>query len=146
MQHGAEPFQTMTRALLLPRPEPPARTIKMAHILVIDDEESIRFSFHRFLTAENHSVVTADCYLMALARMDVEKFDLIFADINLLDGWGIDILNEVTRRNIKTRVIIMTAYPTNETIKISFSLNATDYLIKPLRYESIIYCTNKALQ
>ena len=69
----------------------------MAHILVIDDEESIRFSFHRFLTSEKHSVVTADCYLMALSRMDEEYFDLIIADINLHDGWGIDILQRGSR-------------------------------------------------
>ena len=118
----------------------------MARILVIDDEESIRFSFHRFLTSEKHSVITADCYLMALSRMDEEYFDLIIADINLHDGWGIDILHEVTQRNLKTRVIIMTAYPTSETIKISFGLHAIDYLIKPLRQESLLYSTNKALQ
>lgn len=118
----------------------------MAHILVIDDEESIRFSFHRFLTSEKHSVVTADCYLMALSRMDEEYFDLIIADINLHDGWGIDILNEVTQRNIKTRVIIMTAYPTNESIKISFGLHASDYLIKPLRQDSLLYSVNTTLQ
>ena len=94
----------------------------MAHILVIDDEESIRFSFHRFLTTEKHTVVTADCYRAALARMDEVIFDLILADINLHDGWGLDILYEVERRNIRTRVIIMTAYPTNQTIKMSFDI------------------------
>jgi len=113
---------------------------------VIDDEESIRFSFHRFLTNDKHSVVTADCYLMALSRMDEEYFDLIIADINLHDGWGIDILQEVKQRNIKSRVIIMTAYPTNQTIKMSFDLLANDYLIKPLRQDSLLYSVNTALQ
>ena len=81
------------------------------NILVIDDEESIRFSFSRFLTAEGHNVVTAQGYRKALARMDETEFELILADIFLGDGWGIDILREVMQRNLKTRVIIMTAYP-----------------------------------
>lgn len=116
------------------------------NILVIDDEESIRFSFHRFLSAEGHNVITAECYLESLARMDEMEFDLILADIILDDGWGIDILQEVMRRNIKTRVIIMTAYPTEETIKASFRMHAVDYLIKPLKQAGLLYFVNKVLQ
>ncbi len=117
-----------------------------ANILVIDDEESIRFSFHRFLAAEGHNVITAKGYREALGRMDETQFDLILADIILDDGWGVDILQEVMRRNLKTRVIIMTAYPTAETIKASFSMQAIDYLTKPLRQEGLLYYVNKALQ
>ncbi len=117
-----------------------------ANILVIDDEESIRFSFQRFLAAEGHNVITAKGYRDALARMDETQFDLILADIVLDDGWGIDILQEVMRRNLKTRVIIMTAYPTAETVEASFRMQAVDYLTKPLRQEGLLYCVSKALQ
>jgi len=118
----------------------------MAHILVIDDEESIRFSFQRFLTAKKHSVVTVDGYRMALSRMNQEYFDLILADINLQDGCGIDILQEVALRKIKTRVIIMTAYPAIETIAASFDMHASDYLIKPLRQEELLSIVDKAMR
>jgi len=118
----------------------------MAHILVIDDEESIRFSFHRFLTTEKHSVVTADGYRMALSLMDEDYFDLILADINLDDGWGIDILLEVLLRNIKTQVIIITAYPTAETIAASVDMRASGYLVKPLRQKELLFHVDKAMQ
>ena len=65
------------------------------NILVIDDEESIRFSFHRFLAAEGHNVITVKGYREALARIDETEFELILADIFLEDGRGIDILREV---------------------------------------------------
>jgi DNA-binding NtrC family response regulator len=117
-----------------------------ANILIIDDEESIRFSFHRFLSAKGYSVFTADSYLEALSKMDEVNFDLILADIVLNDRWGIDILQEVMRRNLKTRVIIMTAYPTTETIDASFRMEAFDYLTKPLRQEELLYFVSKALQ
>jgi two-component system response regulator HydG len=117
-----------------------------ANILVIDDEESIRFSFQKFLAAEGHHVVTAESYLEALSRMDEMIFDLILADIVLHDGWGIDILQEVIKRNLKTRVIIMTAYPTEETAKASFIMQAADYLVKPTRQKGLIYSVNRALQ
>lgn len=118
----------------------------MAHILVIDDEESIRFTLHRFLTTEEHKVTAAECYSAALSRMDEEYFDLILADINLGDGWGLDILHEVARRGLATRVIIMTAYPTNETRVVSLSQQAKDYLIKPLNRETLVRSVDNALQ
>ncbi|HSL86588.1 MAG TPA: response regulator [Bacteroidales bacterium] len=117
-----------------------------ANILVIDDEESVTFSFHRFLEEAGHNVITAESYLEALSRMDEMNFDLIIADIVLDDGWGTDILQEVMRRNLNTRVIIMTAYPSKETVKTSFRMKAIDYLIKPLRQKKLLYSVNKALQ
>ncbi|NLI34887.1 MAG: response regulator [Deltaproteobacteria bacterium] len=118
----------------------------MANLLVIDDEESIRFSFSKFLTAEGHKVLTAKDYREALTRMDEAEFELILADIFLGDGWGIDILREVMRRNLKTRVIIMTAYPSAETLQDSFRMHAVDYLVKPLKQDGLIHSVNKALQ
>jgi two-component system, NtrC family, response regulator HydG len=117
-----------------------------ANILVIDDEESIRFSFHRFLAAEGHNVITAESYREALTRMDEMEFDLILADIFLGDGWGIDILREVMQRNIKTRVIIMTAYPSGETAQDSLRIHAVDYLVKPIKQATLLNAVNNALQ
>ena len=116
------------------------------NILVIDDEESIRFSFHRFLAAEGHNVITAQGYREALTRMDETQFDLILADIVLDDGCGMDILEEVMRRNLKTRVSIMTAYPSTETAQDSFRMHAVDYLVKPLKQAGLLNSVNKALQ
>ena len=91
------------------------------NILILDDEESIRFSFSRFLATEGYNVVTAKGYREALARMDEREFKVILADIFLEDGWGIDILQEVMQRQLKTRVIIMTAYPSTETVQEGFA-------------------------
>ena len=118
----------------------------MAHILVIDDEESIRFTFQRFLAIGEHEVTTVECYSAALSRMDEEYFDLILADINLGDGCGLDILDEVARRGLGTRVIIMTAYPTDETRAVCQNRQAKEYLIKPLRQETLVRSVDNALQ
>lgn len=120
--------------------------IEKVNILVIDDEESIRFSFSRFLTAEGHNVITATGYLNALEKMDETEFELILADIFLGDGWGIDILREVTQRSLKTRVIMMTAYPSTETIQDSFRMHAVDYLVKPLKQRGLLDSVDQALQ
>jgi two-component system, NtrC family, response regulator HydG len=115
------------------------------NILVVDNEESIRFSFSRFLAAEGHNVITANGYREALARMDEIEFDLILTDITLADGWGTDVLREVTQRNLQTRVIIMTAYPSTEAAQESFRLHAVDYLVKPLEQVGLLNSVNNAL-
>jgi DNA-binding NtrC family response regulator len=78
--------------------------------------------------------------------MDEGKFHLILADIVLGDGFGINILQEVLHRILKTRVIIMTAYPTTETVQLSSRLHAADYLIKPLRQKGLLKAVNRTLE
>lgn len=117
----------------------------MANILVVDDEESIRFSFHRFLTAVGHRVVVAGSYAKAMARMNGGEFDLIFADIVLEDGCGINILREVKQRYLKTVVVIMTAYPSVESKDLSYLLNAVAFVIKPLGQAQLLAMATKCL-
>ena len=50
-------------------------------ILVIDDEESIRFTFERFLTLEGYNVLTARDCREARDRINERTIDLVFADI-----------------------------------------------------------------
>jgi len=117
-----------------------------ANILVIDDEDSIRFSFSRFLEVEGYDVITASNYREALARMDERGFEVILADIYLGDGWGIDVLQYVMERGLKTRVIMMTAYPSSETAQESFRMHAADYLVKPQTQEGLLESVSKALR
>ena len=77
-----------------------------------------------------------------LSHGDWMKASILIID----DGWGIDILQEVTRRKVKTRVIIMTAHPSTETAQDSFRLLAVDYLVTPLRHGGLINSVKKALQ
>ena len=117
-----------------------------ANILVIDDEESIRFSFHRFLRAQGHIVITAESYGEALEKMDKIKFVLILADVFLADGCGLDILREVMWRSLKTRVIIITAYSNTKTAQDSFRMRAADYLVKPIKMATLLDSVNNAIQ
>ncbi len=117
-----------------------------ARILVIDDEESIRFTFQRFLTAEGHIVATAESYSEALARISVTSFDVVFADIILGDGTGIDILREIRARGLTCPVIMITGDPAVETAADSIRLGAFDYIPKPVNQESLLHTTRTALK
>ncbi len=117
-----------------------------ARILVIDDEESIRFTFKRFLSAEGHIVATAESCGEALAQINEKSFDVVFADIILADGTGIDILREIKVRGLNSPVIMITGDPGVETAADAVRLGAFDYIPKPINQQSLLHAARTALK
>ncbi len=118
----------------------------MAKILIVDDEESIRFTFERFLRAKGHSVSTAQDSSEALARIADTEPDLIFLDIILEDGAGIDILREIRTKGINSPVVMITGDPSVDTAAEALRLGAFDYIPKPITEEALLQITGTALK
>lgn len=115
-----------------------------AKILVVDDEESIRFTFQRFLKDAGNVVTTAASRGEALTRIDETDFDMIFADIILDDGTGIDILREIRNRGLSCPVIMVTGDPGVESAAESIRLGAFDYLPKPINQGALLHAARTA--
>ncbi|HBH60416.1 MAG TPA: sigma-54-dependent Fis family transcriptional regulator [Nitrospiraceae bacterium] len=118
----------------------------MAKILVVDDEESIRFTFHSFLSDAGHEVTTAGEYDEALGIISRYEFDLIFMDIVLHGKTGIDLLRELKMRDRYCPVVMITGYPNVETASAALRLGAFDYIFKPVKQEILLHITGMALQ
>lgn len=114
-------------------------------ILIIDDEESIRFTFKMFLTAEGHDVLEAHDYQSAVGILSKSTVDLVFADIILGEYTGIDILKEIRKLDLDCLVIIITGQPNIGTATDSVRLGAFDYMTKPIRKDSLLRATQMAL-
>ncbi|MHC1742081.1 MAG: sigma-54 dependent transcriptional regulator [Syntrophobacteraceae bacterium] len=117
-----------------------------ARILVVDDEESIRYTFDSFLEEEGHSVVTAEDSREALAKMAETRFDVIYMDILLGGGSGIDLLRQVKLKHPDCPVILITGLPCIDSAAEALRLGAFDYLIKPVKQEQILQTTREALK
>jgi PAS domain S-box-containing protein len=117
-----------------------------AKILVIDDEEGMRFTFNKFLSEREYEVSTACDFDEAIASISKTDYDVIFADIILRGKTGIDVLREVKKRNLNSPVVIITGYPDIETASEAVRLGAFDYIPKPVRKEELLHVTNAALQ
>jgi PAS domain S-box-containing protein len=115
-------------------------------ILVIDDEEGIRFTFKKFLSDRHYDVYTAKDFEEAQACLNESDFDLIFADIILKGKNGIDILREIRKKNIYCPVVIITGYPSISTASESIRLGAFDYIPKPITKEALLHVTESALR
>lgn len=116
------------------------------NILVVDDEENIRFTFSKFLTDAGYAVKTAQGFDEALGEMSGQIFDLVFSDIVLGQKTGIEVLREVKKQNTTCPVVLITGYPNIDTIADALRLGAFDYLHKPVEKEAILRAAKLALQ
>lgn len=115
-------------------------------ILVIDDEEGIRYVFKWFLTQEGYDVDTAGDYNEAISLITQKDFALIFTDFFLKEMTGIDVLKKVKEKDSDCPVVMITGRPTPETDTDARRLGAFDYLSKPVLRETILNVTRSALQ
>jgi DNA-binding NtrC family response regulator len=118
----------------------------MAKILVIDDEESLRFTFEHFLREAGHAVTCASTYDEACERLADAEWDLIFSDIILEGHTGIEILRLCGEAQPGCPVVMITGYPTVETATEALRLGAFDYVAKPVEMEALLRVTGLALQ
>jgi DNA-binding NtrC family response regulator len=118
----------------------------MAKVLIIDDEENIRFTFEDFFSDEGYEVATAEDYDDALKMIEVSDIDLILADINLKGKSGIDILKEVKTRKLNCPVIMITAAPDLDTASDALRLGAFDYVSKPVQLDSLMRIIKTAMK
>jgi two-component system response regulator HydG len=117
-----------------------------AKILVVDDEESIRFTFESFLSDAGFEVAVAADFSSALERLEESEFDLIFADIILGGRTGIDVMRVIRDRELSSQVVIITGAPHLDTASEALRLGAFDYIAKPVEQETLLRVANTALK
>ncbi len=82
----------------------------MAHILIVDDEPSIRDLLRLTLEAADHEVLQADCGAEAIRVLDEtpEPIDLVITDILMPDGDGIELISNLRKRENAPPVVAIT--------------------------------------
>ena len=115
-------------------------------ILVVDDEESIRFTFDAFLTDAGYRVDTAPSLREALALAGETSYDAVFLDILLGRESGMEMLRFVRERNPNCPVIMVTGAPEIATATEAVRLGAFDYVTKPVHQEMLLRIARRALE
>ena len=106
-------------------------------VLVVDDEENFLTLLKWFLTQRGYDVSTALSADDALEMVEKQNFDIALLDIRLGSANGLTLLEEVTARSPRLKVIMMTAYPTVGSLKQAFSRGAMRYLTKPVDLQEL---------
>lgn len=118
----------------------------MANILIIDDEEYIRDVLSVRVQRLNHKAYSAGTIKQGAEMIRNAKFDLVFLDVNLPDGNGLDLLQAIKQNPLSPEVIIITAVGSHEGAEMAIKNGAWDYLNKPLKKEDITLRINRALE
>jgi DNA-binding NtrC family response regulator len=117
----------------------------MEKILLIDDDEGLIHFLGRFFQRKGYEVSACLSGTSAIEKIESESFDLILLDYKMPDLNGIDILIKIRNSQIKTPVIIMTAYGTTELAIEAMKRGAYDYLIKPFERKELSRVVSEAL-
>lgn len=118
----------------------------MEKILIVDNDEGLLHFLSRFFSIQGFEVIACKDGQSALDILDDEQFDLIMMDYKMPEMSGLDILKVMKKSQVKTPIIIMTAYGTTETAIEAMKLGAYDYLLKPFDREELKRITTDALE
>jgi two-component system response regulator AtoC len=119
--------------------------MRNATILVVDDEQLIRWSLAERLRAEGYHVVEAGTGREALDRV-ADGVDLVLLDYKLPDIDGVTVLRQIKEQDPDILVILLTAYATIETAVEAMKIGAYHFANKPFNLDDIALTVAKALE
>lgn len=106
-------------------------------ILVIEDELQLLDALSKYLTAEGYDCETASDFNTGTEKALLNEYDCILLDITLPGGNGIEILQELKKKNPETGVIIISAKNSLDDRVKGLDLGADDYLSKPFHLSEL---------
>ena len=108
-------------------------------ILVIDDDESMRFMLQSKLFASGYNVTLAASGSHAQQIFQTGKeFDLVLCDLKMPLKNGIDVIRFMKESDISTPTIIVTGFPERDKIIAAAQLGVQDVLVKPVRHQELM--------
>ena len=115
------------------------------HVLVVDDEPTVREVVAGYLRRDGHVVSEAADGSTALELLDTESFDLVVLDMMLPGVNGLDILRRV--RSMGDMPVIMLTARAEETDRVAgLELGADDYVVKPFSPRELAARVNGVLR
>jgi DNA-binding response OmpR family regulator len=115
-------------------------------LLVVDDDKVVLDSCRRILEAEGYTVVLTSSARDAVARLEAEAFDLLLVDVIMPEYDGIYLIGTVRQKWPTLPVLVMSGYPTPETISSGLSAGATHFIAKPFTPDELLAAVRKALK
>lgn len=115
-------------------------------ILIVDDEPVVIKSCERILTPEGFTVDAANNGKDAMSRLSSDNYDLVITDLKMPGMDGIELVRWIRNSKPGTGVVIITGYPSQESIKEALSLRILDYLPKPFSPSLLLDVAQKAME
>ena len=118
----------------------------MAHLLLVDDEESLRSVVAERLTDEGFQVIQAADGEAALKAIEGFAFDVIVSDLRLPGVDGRKVIEAALARYPTIVAIVVTGYGTVKDAVDMIKLGAADFVSKPFQFDELTHVLGKALE
>jgi DNA-binding response OmpR family regulator len=115
-------------------------------ILVIDDDAIVVKSCKRILETEGFEVTTVPSADEALEIIKNYDFDLLLMDVKMPKHDGVFLMREIKKNWGEVPIIVMSGYPTPETITNVLKLGAVQFIPKPFRPDELMKVVRQVIQ
>ena len=118
----------------------------MKKILIVDDDRVVLASCKRILESEGYIASPTSSVKEALAMLEQEKFDLLLVDVIMPEYDGMYLIGNVRENLPNLPILVMSGYPTPETISSGMRMGATHFIAKPFTPDELITAVHKAFE
>lgn len=115
-------------------------------ILLVDDQDTIRFFLEKTLTQEGYEAVTAKTGLEAIEKVRQIMPDLVLLDLKLPDIDGLEVLQKIKEMFPEIGVVMITAFGDIETAVKAMKAGAFDFVSKPINLDQLLFVIEKGLK
>jgi DNA-binding response OmpR family regulator len=106
-------------------------------VLIVDDEEDICFLLGSVLSKRKYSIVYANTLQDAYSKLGNIKPSIVFLDLNLPDGYGLDAISTIRQLHPHTKIAIISAYDTQRDRHLAKQRGAHIFIEKPFNHQVI---------
>ncbi len=118
----------------------------MANILIIDDDQSVTQMLSRVVSEMGHKVSVASTVSEGLEIASSASFDVVFLDVMLPDGNGLELIDTLRGIESPPEIIIITGAGDPDGAELAIRNGAWDYIEKPLTVSVVSLPLLRALQ
>jgi DNA-binding NtrC family response regulator len=120
--------------------------MKRLHVLVVEDDETLRDLLGEVLRGWGYQTVVVSAGSRAVELIETQLFEVAVVDIHLPEMDGVELLRHLKRHDPSIEVLMMTGDPTVATAVETLKLGAYDYLTKPLILEELRHLLDHILE
>ncbi len=115
-------------------------------VLVIDDEQLVRWSIEKLLAKEGHEVVAVGTGAEGILKIKESVPDIVLLDMKLPDINGLEVLRTIKKEMSELPVVMITAYGSIDSAIDAIKAGAFDYIVKPFDAEKLKLTVGRAIE
>ena len=118
----------------------------MANILIIDDDPYLCLALEKTINKAGHDIDSADTLAGGRLKVLVNSYDIIFLDVKLPDGNGLEMIPQLRYSQTEPEIIVLTGYADMDGAEQAIQFGAWDYVEKGASFKAVMLCLNRALE